>query len=716
MKQLLQNMRDGATRVEDTPVPQVRPAMALVRNTASLVSAGTERMLVEFAEKSLLGKARSRPDLVRQVLRKTRQEGVRPALMAALNRLDEPMPLGYSSAGQIVECGSGLQGFAVGDRVACAGSGYAVHAEYVVVPQNLLVKLPDNVDDESAAFTTLGAIALQGLRLAKPQLGERVAVIGMGLLGLLAAQMTRANGCAVFGIDTNPQRVELARRMGFQAVQRDKAVESGLGLYPSGFDCVLICADTKSNDPVELAGMLARERGHVVAVGAVGMDIPRRPYYDKEIQFTVSRSYGPGRYDPDYEERGQDYPIGQVRWTEGRNLEAFADLLASGAVDVKPLITHRVPISRGADAYDLITGKSNEPFLGVLLTYPDDAPLRRVIAQNARTAAAQITAGAPVIGVLGAGNYAKAVFLPAIRQTGRGRLKTIVSASGVHASAAARKYGFEQAASAEDAVLGDPEVNTLALLTRHNQHARQALAALSGGKHVYCEKPPALNEAELDQLEQALQMKNHPQFMAGYNRRFSPLGVELKNFLAGRVEPLWMHYRVNAGELPLTHWLHNPEEGGGRIIGEGCHFIDFLTFLTGSLPVAVSAVGLPDGARYRQDNVSITLEFADGSIGVVSYVANGDRALPKEYLELSFSGKSAALDDFRALHLYAGGNHRRINSPGGQDKGQKRAWAAFLDSMASGVPAIPWDEIAAVSRATFQAVRALTSREREAIA
>ncbi len=713
MKQLLQNMRDGSTRIEETPVPQVRPASALVRNTASLVSAGTERMVVEFAEKSLAGKARSRPDLVKQVLRKTRQEGVLPALLAALNRLDQPLSLGYSTSGVIVECGEGLRGFQVGDRVACAGSGYAVHAEYVMVPQNLLVKLPDNVDDESAAFTTLGAIALQGLRLAQPQLGERVAVIGLGLLGLLTVQMARAAGCLVFGIDTDDQRVALARSMGITAVQRRSAEEAGLGLYPAGFDCVLICADTKSSDPVELAGALTREKGSVVAVGAVGMDIPRRPYYDKELQFTVSRSYGPGRYDPQYEEFGHDYPFGQVRWTEGRNLEAFVGMLASGAVDVKPLITHRIPVDHGAEAYELITGKKGEPFLGVLLTYPHAGEPQRVV-RILETASHSVTS-TPVIGVLGAGNYANAVFLPAVKSSTRGYLKTVVSAAGLHATAAARKYGFEKAASDENIVLSDPEINTVVLLTRHNEHARQAVAALSGGKHVYCEKPPALNEEELARLEQAVQQDGAPQFMVGYNRRFSSLGSQLKQFCAGHVEPLWMHYRINAGELPLNHWLHNPEIGGGRIIGEGCHFIDFLTYLAGSLPISVSASGLPDGERYRQDNVSITLEFADGSVGVVSYIANGDRTLAKEYLEVSFGGKSAVLDDFRNLHLYTGGNHRKISSRG-QNKGQKQAWNAFLDSTASGIPAIPMTEIAAVSRATFQAVRALASRRRETIA
>ena len=415
MKQLLQNMRDGKALVAEVPAPAVRRGTALVATAASLVSAGTERMVVEFAEKSLVGKARSRPDLLRQVLDKARREGLLPTLQAAFNRLDQPMALGYSSAGTILAVGEGLQGFQVGDRVACAGGGYAVHAEYAVVPQNLLAKLPDNVDFESAAFTTLGAIALHGFRLAHPQVDERVAVIGLGLLGLLAAGIARAAGCAVFGVDLSPQRVELARRMGVEAVLRADA-ENAATAYTSarGFDVVLICADARSNDPIELAGLLARDRGQVVAIGAVGLNIPRTLYYNKEINFQVSRSYGPGRYDPDYEERGQDYPAGYVRWTEGRNLEAIVDLLAMGRLDVTPLISHRFPIQQAAEAYQLITGKLNQPFLGVLLTYPQDnaaVPARRV--DLAARAPAVALTGEPVLGVLGAGNYASAVFLPA---------------------------------------------------------------------------------------------------------------------------------------------------------------------------------------------------------------------------------------------------------------------------------------------------------------
>ncbi|RPJ42634.1 MAG: hypothetical protein EHM21_12540, partial [Chloroflexi bacterium] len=507
MKQLLQNLRDGRTVVADVPCPNPRPGAALVRTEASLVSAGTERTLVEFAEKNLLNKARSRPDLVRQVIDKARREGIVPTLEAAFNRLDQPTPLGYSSAGRIVAVGKGLEGFQVGDRVACAGGNYAVHAEYEIIPQNLLAHIPDTVDYESAAFTTLGAIAMHGFRLAQPQLGERVAIIGMGLLGLLSAGIASAAGCSVFGVDLDPRRIDLAHSMGFSAVTRSQAEESGRAFsHGQGFDIVLICADARSNDPIELAGALARDRGRVISVGAVGLSIPRKIYFEKELFFQVSRSYGPGRYDPNYEEKGLDYPLGFVRWTEGRNLEGFVDLLGSRRVDVRPLISHRFPILDAPQAYDLITGKRGEPFLGVLLTYPhsvDEAqPATRVQVLESQSVAP--LSGEPSLGVLGAGNYATAMFLPAIKKVGGVRKAVIASASGLTARSAAERFGFSSASSSEEEILTSPDVNMVAILTRHQHHARQTLAALRKGKHVYCEKPLAIRPEELDENQAAM--------------------------------------------------------------------------------------------------------------------------------------------------------------------------------------------------------------------
>lgn len=723
MKQVLQNLKNGETIVADVPAPVPQSGEALVQTAASLVSAGTERMLVSFAEKSLVGKARSRPDLARQVIDKARREGVVPTLEAAFSRLEQPMPLGYSSAGTIVALGEGLAGYKVGQRVACAGGGFAVHAEYVCVPQNLLARLPDEVDFESAAFTTLGAIALHGFRLAEAQLGERVAVIGLGLLGLLAIQIARAAGCKAIGIDLDPNRVALARSLQAEAVIRAEALEAVQSFTRGqGCDAVLICADTSANDPVELAGAIARDRARVVAVGAVGLELPRKVYYEKELTFLNSRSYGPGRYDPSYEEGGVDYPLGYVRWTEGRNLEAFVDLLAQKQVDVQPLITQRFTIDQAPQAYELITGKKDAPFLGVLLTYPGAAaqpPSRAPVGTVALPAARSVEPGRAQketvkLGVLGAGNFAMMVMLPALKSVPGIEPVGVVSASGVNASHAAKRFGFSYAAADPARVFDDAAVNTVAVLTRHNLHAEQVIAALEAGKHVFCEKPLALNVEELDAiraaLEKAQQGSSPRMLMVGFNRRFAPLSVEMKDFLDRRSEPLYVHYRVNAGFLPRNHWTQDPEQGGGRIIGEGCHFIDFLCYLTGALPVSVSAHGLPDAGRYREDNVVMSFVFPDGSLGLVSYLANGDKTFPKERVEAFSGGRIAVLEDYRALELVNDGRRKTLRSRLRQDKGHQAEWAAFAAAIErGGPPPIPYDHIFGVTRASFEAVQALRS-------
>lgn len=709
MKQLLQNLRDGKAVVVDVPAPTPKPGTVLVRNAASLISAGTERMVVDFAGKSLVGKARSRPDLVRQVLDKARREGVLTTLEAVFNRLDQPMALGYSCAGTVAAVGAKVEGFKPGDRVACAGGGYAVHAEYVVVPKNLLAVLPEQVDFESAAFTTLGAIALHGFRLAEAQLGERIAVIGLGLLGLLSVGIARAAGCSVFGVDLDPHRVALAEQMGAIAAQRSQAEESGRSLTQGrGFDAVLICADTPASDPLELAGILARERAKVIAVGAVGMSLPRKLYYEKELQLIVSRSYGPGRYDPQYEESGIDYPYGYVRWTEARNLQAVVGLLASGRLDVKPLITHRFPIEQGEAAYDLISGKSRQPFLGVLLTYPHSreatAPLRRV---ELSSPAAPLE-GLPGLGVLGAGNYATAVFLPAVQRSGGVHKVGIATAGGLSARHAAQRYGFGFASSQESDILANPQIQVVAILTRHQHHARQVMQALRAGQHVFCEKPLAINPEELNAIQQLLEEKPPALLTVGFNRRFAPFSRQMAKFLENRREPMFIHYRVNAGYLPLTHWLHDAQQGGGRIIGEGCHFIDYLTFLVGEPPLRVRTVGLPDGERYRQDNVSMTFTFEDGSIGVVTYLANGDKSLPKERVEVFCAGRVAVLEDYRSLELLQNGQRQKFAARLRQDKGHQALWEAFVQAVRQGgQPPIPYDHLLNVTRASFAAVESL---------
>jgi predicted dehydrogenase/threonine dehydrogenase-like Zn-dependent dehydrogenase len=712
MKQLLQNMRDGRTIVVEVPVPSPQAGQALVQVAASLVSAGTERMLVEFGEKSLVGKARSRPDLVRQVLDKARREGIEPTVRATFNRLDQPMTLGYSSAGTIVALGDGMEGFKIGQRVACAGGGYAVHAEYNLVPRQLLSALPDTVDFESAAFTTLGAIALHGFRLTGLQVGESVAVIGMGLLGILAGQIATAAGCRVLGIEPNPERVSLAVSLGLQAVERGQAVEASQGFTGNqGFDAVLICADTPSNDPVELAAVIARDRANVVATGAVGLTFPRKPYYEKELYFVNSRSYGPGRYDPSYEESGNDYPIGYVRWTEGRNFQAVIDLLDNGKLKVKPLITHRFPIEEAPTAYEVITGKEKVPFLGVVLTYPrqpGDTGQKVEFRSHGNSPA-------PVrLGVLGAGLFANATLLPAIKGIKEVELVGIASTGGMHARHSGHKFGFAYAASGDEQILADAEINTVAILTRHDTHADLILRALQAQKHVFVEKPLVVTAEQLDQIEEAL--SEHPSqiLTVGYNRRFALLTEELSKFLAGRVEPLYAHFRINAGYIQRNHWVQDTAKGGGRIIGEGCHFVDFLTFLAGAAPRLVTAHALPDGGKYQQDNVSMTFTFPDGSIGVVDYLANGDKSFPKERLELFCSGGVAVLDDFRTVEMVREGQRRMVRKH--QDKGWRNEWTAFSRAVREGgQPPIPYEQLVGVSRATFAAVKSLKSGNTEKI-
>ncbi len=717
MKQVLKNLRDGRTIVADVPVPTPGPGMVLVRNIASLVSAGTERMLVSFAEKSLLGKARARPDLLRQVWEKMRREGVVTAIETAFNRLDQPITLGYSSAGVVVEVGEGVSDLHPGDPVACAGGGYAVHAEYVVVPRLLVTRLPDGVDFESGAFVTLGAIALHGYRLADPQLGETVAVVGLGILGLLTLQLAKAGGCQALGVDVDPWRVEKARSLGLMAVPRSEAETTGSAFTQGrGFDAVIICADTPTNDPVVLAGHLARDRGRVVAVGAVGLELPRKLYYEKELSFVVSRSYGPGRYDPAYEEKGQDYPLGYVRWTEGRNLEAVANLIGAGLLDVKSLITHRFPIEAAGQAYTLIAKKGATPSLGVLITYPQSeqfSPSTKRV--NLRPPNGPLVSKVR-LGVLGAGNYATAVFLPMIRSFPEVERVGIVSASGLHARHAAEKFGFAFAGSDEDEIWRNAAINAVAILTRHNHHARQVEQALTCGKHAFCEKPLAITWDEVERLEALLGAENLPLLTVGFNRRFAPLAERLKASFANRVQPMHIYYRVNAGYLPPNHWLHDPHQGGGRLIGEGCHFVDFLVYLIGNPPTSVEAVSLPDGGIYREDNFTLMYEFADGSVGLVSYLANGDKSYPKERIEVFCEGKIAILDDFRTLEIVVEGRRQVFRQPLRQDKGHRGLWGAFMQAiMTTGLPPIPYDQILGVTKATLAAREALRTRRRTEI-
>ena len=726
MKTILQNYRKGDLTVMEVPPPALAPGGVLVRNAVSLVSAGTERLMVEFARKGLLGKARARPDLVRQVLSKARRDGVISTLETIRTRLDIPVPLGYSSAGTVIAVGEGVDRFQPGDRVACAGAGYASHAEIAFIPANLAAKLPEGVDFESAAFTTLGAIALQGLRLAELELGETVAVIGLGLLGILTVQLARASGCQVIGMDPNPERCRLAKQFGI-----DEALPDAAGFASScrrltdnyGADKVIVTASTKTSEPLALAGEVARDRATVVAVGATGMEIPRETYFKKELTFRISRSYGPGRYDPEYEKKGRDYPIGYVRWTENRNMQAFLQQVGAGQVDLAPLITHRFPIEEALKAYALITGKTDEPYLGILLTYPPaPAQEEELIAGRPASpvsrrpdrpyAAPDALLG---IGFLGAGQFAVSTLIPALKKSPRVRLVGVCTQTGVSAQTIKNKFGFHYATTVEQEVITDPDIDVVVIATRHNLHCRQVIASLEAGKHVFVEKPLCLNREELEKISKTYTEvcgggnSLKPVLQVGYNRRFSPMAHELKAFFQGVREPLLIHYRVNAGYIPPDHWVHDPQEGGGRIIGEVCHFVDFLIFLAGSLPKQVGAVALPNQGRYRDDNVAVTLTFANGSVGVITYAANGDKAFPKERVEVFGGGATAVLDNFRRLEMVKDGRRRVSRSLFRQDKGFSSEWAAFLQAVRDPNAPTPltFQEIRATSLATFDIMDSL---------
>ncbi len=713
MKQVVQNMKSGKTEVIEVPTPSVRAGTILVRTEASLVSAGTERNLVEFAEKSLVGKARSRPDLMKQVIEKARREGILTTLESAMNRLDQPLALGYSSSGTVIAVGRDVKDFKPGDRVVCAGGGHAVHSEFALVPKNLAALLPDSVNFESGAFATLGAIALNGIRLSNPQLGEKTAIIGLGLMGLITAQLVKVAGCEVIGFDINPARVKYARKLGIQSfLNKDAASKSSSSTRGRGFDHVLICADTPSNETVELAGMIARDRGSVVSIGVVGLDLPRKLYYEKELNFRVSRSSGPGRYDLEYEENGQDYPVGYVRWTEGRNLEAFVDLLAEKKIDVHPLVTHRYPIEKANQAYDLITGKTGEEYLGVLLTYPEgNADLQQIVRLQ-QTSSKHQAHGVITLGVLGAGNYAGATFLPAVKKSSSTGLIGIASSGGVTAQNLGRKFGFEFAASSTDEILNHSNINTVAILTRHESHARLVLEALKKNKHVYCEKPLSIDKPSLKSIEKELTKPDHPYLTVGFNRRFAPFSVSLKEFFVDRTEPMYIHYRVNAGYLPPSHWQNDALVGGGRLIGEGCHFIDFLTFLTGQPIVQVSATGMPNIGKYSNDNLSIQLDFQDGSIGSIAYLANGSKSHAKEYVEVFCEGRIGILEDFRQLTLVGEKGKQTLHSRFRQNKGHQAAWEIFTTAIREGKPEpIPYAELLRVSCAALACQESLVTGE-----
>ena len=707
MKQILQSLKTGITEIADVPCPAVQRGQLLIRSSHTLVSAGTERMLVEFGKAGWIDKARQQPDKVRMVVDKVKTDGLLPTIEAVSNKLDQPLPLGYCNVGTVLAVGAGVTAFAVGERVVSNGK----HAEVVSVPVNLCAKVPDGVPDEEAAFTVLGAIALQGIRLAQPTLGESVVVTGLGLIGLLAVQLLRAHGCRVLGLDFDPARLALARQFGAETIDlsagNDPLAAAQAFSRGRGVDAVLITASTQSNEPVHQAAQMCRQRGRMVLVGVTGLALSRADFYAKELSFQVSCSYGHGRYDPNYEENGQDYPVGFVRWTEQRNFEAVLDLLSDRLVDVKPLISHRFDLDQAVQAYALVGGA--EPSLGILLRYPSalEQPEPGLRKPTVSLGQARPAAGKATVGFIGSGSYATAVLIPAFKAAGV-RLKTVASAGGVSASHAGRKFGFEQATTATAELIADTELDAVVVATRHNSHAHLVCQALGTGKAVFVEKPLALTLEELAQVEaayaDALAQGRKPLLMVGFNRRFAPQTVKMKALLAGLDVPKAMLRTVNAGAIPAGHWTLDREIGGGRIIGEACHFIDLLRHLAGSPIIGMHAtpLGGAPGLANLGDSATLTLNFADGSVGTVHYWANGHKALPKERLEVFCGGRILQLDNFRTLSGYGWPGFAKMNL-WRQDKGQQDCAAAFVRAVeAGGAAPIAFDELAEVSRVTIE--------------
>ncbi len=712
MKQVLQDMAKGGTSVTVAPAPQISRDHVIINSTVSLISAGTERMLVGFGKASYLDKARQQPEKVKMVLEKIKTDGLMTTVEAVQSKLAQPLPLGYCNVGVVSEIGSGVEGFKVGDRVVSNGP----HADLVKVSKNLCARIPDGVDDESAAFVVVASIGLQGIRLAQPTLGECFVVTGVGLIGLLTVQLLRAHGCRVLAIDFDDSKLELARQYGAQTCNPGKGedpVAAGMAFSRGkGVDGVIITASTKSSDPVTQAARMSRKRGRIVLVGVVGLELNRADFYEKELTFQVSCSYGPGRYDPEYEEKGGDYPLGFVRWTEQRNFEAVLDMLDSGQLEVKTLITHRFKFEDAPAAYSTLTQDNSG--LGMLLLYASDTA-ERVVRHVPLSDMKGFNAQKPVVGFIGAGNYASRILIPAFKTAGA-QFHTLVTSGGINSVIHGEKAGFSQASTNIDAVLNERMINTIAIVTRHDTHARLVVDALRTGKNVFVEKPLAITHAELEDV-QAVHAITHqtgggPQLMVGFNRRFAPHIQKMKGLLASVREPKSFIMTMNAGAIPVGHWTQDIAVGGGRIIGEACHFIDLMRYLAGSRIVSVQArrMGDSNAIDTSEDKASITLGFEDGSFGTILYLANGASSFPKERIEVFTAGRVLQLDNFRKLKGYGWPGFNKMNL-WKQDKGQRQCVAALLDSIEKGgEPTIACEEIFEVTRVSIEAAEILRNQ------
>lgn len=711
MKQILQDMANGGTTVTEAPVPQCSKGHLLISTTTSLISAGTERMLVGFGKASLIDKARQQPEKVKMVLEKVQTDGLLTTYDAVKSKLAQPLALGYCNVGIVHEVGVGVDGFQVGDRVVSNGP----HADMVKVPKNLCAKIPDNVDDESASFAVVASIGLQGIRLAQPTIGESFVVTGAGLIGLLTIQMLRANGCRVLAIDFDESKLELAKRFGAEICNPGKGEDPvAVGLAFSrgaGVDGVIITASTKVSDPVIQAARMSRKRGRIILVGVTGLELNRADFYEKELSFQVSCSYGPGRYDAEYEEKGNDYPLGFVRWTEQRNFVAVLDMMAAGTLNVEPLITQRFEFEDAPKAYDALT--EDKSGLGLLLKY--NSPVETRLEKRVVLRPISIEPKNAVVGFIGAGNYASRILIPAFKKASS-QLHTIVTSGGINGVIHGEKTGFAEASTDLDGLLNNKDINTVAIATRHNSHAYFVERVLSAGKNVFVEKPLALTVEEIEKIEtvynQNIQNNQYARVMVGFNRRFSPQVQKMKTLLDTVKEPKSFIMTMNAGAIPADHWTQDNAVGGGRIIGEACHFIDLMRFLAGSKIVSIQArrMGETDAVQVLEDKASITLGFEDGSFGTIFYLANGASSFPKERVEVFTAGRVLQLDNFRKLKAFGWPGFSKMNL-WRQDKGQDACAAVFVDSIRDGKEApIPADEIFEVARVTIQVAEILRAQ------
>lgn len=705
MKQLIQNFKTGELYIDDVPMPGISSGMVMVENKYSLISSGTERGTVKVAQANLLGKAKQRPDLVAQVIQNMKKEGLVPTISKIRTKLDSLKALGYSTSGVVIASMDKNGIFKPGDRVACAGQDYASHAEIISVPQNLVAKIPDNVSFEEAAFTTLGSIAMQGIRQAEPLLGENICVIGLGLLGQITCQILEANGCNVLGIDLNESLVKLALENGTDAalMRNDQNLIAKCDNFSGGygFDSVIITAAAPSNDPVELSAEIIKKKGKVIVVGAVKMDIPRDPhFYRKELDLRMSCSYGPGRYDVNYEEKGVDYPFPYVRWTEQRNMDAFLGLLSKGSVDVKPLITHVFNINEADKAYDIILGKNKEYHIGILLKYADkEAREKRMFKVN------DFSVGEINVGFIGAGSFAQSYLIPIVKSSGV-TLDGVVTANGMSSKNVLDKFKFNFCSSDIEDILSKDNLNTVFIATPHNTHSELVIKALKANKNVFVEKPLAINQEQLKFVIKTKSEFNRP-LMVGFNRRFAPISQRIKNEFRNINEPLVINIRINAGFIPKDHWTQQPETGGGRVIGEACHFIDLMQYFTGSEPVRVFAesINTANSLITPEDNISIIVKFSDGSVGNLIYLANGDKALPKERIEVFGAGCIGIINDFRNGIFYRNGRSVKLKSSG---KGHKEEVTAFLGSMKDGKDSpITFRSICLTTQTTFSILNSI---------